>query len=130
MQGFDLRALRWTFSFFLSPFFPLRLLSISGFPLELTMGMCFVQEGYERLCCLHCIQTRDTNYGTTCICRVPKDKLAKGTLVECAHCGCRYAFVTLYSLQLWLCCLIIFSPQWLRQWRWRQQGTERRVRQR
>ncbi|KAJ4776220.1 hypothetical protein LUZ62_060477 [Rhynchospora pubera] len=27
--------------------------------------------GYERLCCLRCIQTRDHNFGTTCMCRVP-----------------------------------------------------------
>ncbi len=45
--------------------------------------------GYERLCCLRCIQTKDTNYGTACICRVPKDKLAAGKVVECVHCGCR-----------------------------------------
>lgn len=31
--------------------------------------------GYENLCCLRCIQTRDTNFGTNCICRVPKSKL-------------------------------------------------------
>ncbi|KAJ6937297.1 hypothetical protein NC652_011829 [Populus alba x Populus x berolinensis] len=28
--------------------------------------------GYERLCCLRCIQPRDHNFGTTCVCRVPK----------------------------------------------------------
>ena len=33
------------------------------------------QSGYESLCCLRCIQPRDTNFGTTCICRVPKSKL-------------------------------------------------------
>lgn len=33
------------------------------------------KQGYENLCCLRCIQTRDTNFGTTCICRVPKAKL-------------------------------------------------------
>ncbi|XP_065318211.1 protein BUD31 homolog isoform X2 [Gordionus sp. m RMFG-2023] len=33
------------------------------------------KQGYENLCCLRCIQTRDTNYGTNCICRVPKNKL-------------------------------------------------------
>jgi len=32
--------------------------------------------GYEKLCCLRCIQTRDTNFGTTCICRVPKRERA------------------------------------------------------
>ena len=34
-----------------------------------------IQSGYENLCCLRCIQPRDTNFGTTCICRVPKSKL-------------------------------------------------------
>jgi len=45
--------------------------------------------GYERLCCLRCIQPRDHNFGTTCICRVPKDKLEEDRVVECIHCGCR-----------------------------------------
>ncbi|KAI6172558.1 Protein BUD31-like protein [Aphelenchoides besseyi] len=31
--------------------------------------------GYENLCCLPCVQSRDTNFGTNCICRVPKSKL-------------------------------------------------------
>ncbi|KAI9197274.1 G10 protein [Polychytrium aggregatum] len=47
------------------------------------------KQGYEKLCCLRCIQPRDTNFGTTCICRVPKDKLDEGKVVECMHCGCR-----------------------------------------
>lgn len=47
------------------------------------------KEGYEKLCCLRCIQTKDTNYGTTCICRVPKSQLEPGKVVECLHCGCR-----------------------------------------
>ena len=33
------------------------------------------KQGYENLCCLRCIQTRDTNFGTNCICRVPKSKM-------------------------------------------------------
>lgn len=36
--------------------------------------------GYENLCCLQCIQP-DTNFGTVCICRVPKSKLEEGKLV-------------------------------------------------
>ncbi|OAE20881.1 hypothetical protein AXG93_3256s1270 [Marchantia polymorpha subsp. ruderalis] len=28
--------------------------------------------GYEKLCCLRCIQPRDHNFNTTCVCRVPK----------------------------------------------------------
>ena len=31
--------------------------------------------GYENVCCLQCIQKQDTNFGTNCICRVPKTKL-------------------------------------------------------
>jgi len=45
--------------------------------------------GYEKLCCLLCIQNRDHNFGTTCICRVPKAKLEEGKVVQCVHCGCR-----------------------------------------
>lgn len=45
--------------------------------------------GYEKLCCLRCIQSKDHNYGTTCICRVPKAKLEEGKIVQCMHCGCR-----------------------------------------
>jgi len=39
--------------------------------------------GYENLCCLRCIQTRDTNFGTNCICRVPKAKLEE--VGACKH---------------------------------------------
>eukprot|EP00158_Paraphelidium_tribonemae_P010133 Partr_v1_DN34976_c0_g1_i1_m39782 putative BUD31 homolog len=28
--------------------------------------------GYEKLCCLRCVQTKDTAFGTACICRVPR----------------------------------------------------------
>ncbi|XP_021627389.1 protein BUD31 homolog 1 isoform X1 [Manihot esculenta] len=44
--------------------------------------------GYERLCCLRCIQPRDHNFGTTCVCRVPKH-LREEKVVECVHCGCK-----------------------------------------
>ena len=47
------------------------------------------KSGYENLCCLKCIQARDTNFGTACICRVPKSKLEEGKIVECVNCGCR-----------------------------------------
>ena len=39
--------------------------------------VCVPQPGYESLCCLACIQTRDSNHGTTCICRVPRSKLSE-----------------------------------------------------
>ena len=46
--------------------------------------------GYEKLCCLRCIQTKETNFNTTCICRVPRATLAKDQIdSECVHCGCR-----------------------------------------
>jgi len=46
--------------------------------------------GYEKLCCVRCIQSKDMNYvGSTCICRVPKAQLKDGVVVECTHCGCR-----------------------------------------
>jgi len=45
--------------------------------------------GYEKLCCLRCIQSKDTNYGTTCVCRVPSNQLEEGKIIECVHCGCR-----------------------------------------
>jgi hypothetical protein len=42
-----------------------------------------LQEGYENLCCLPCVQTRDTAHGTNCICRVPKRKLEE--VPNCMH---------------------------------------------
>ena len=48
------------------------------------------KQGYEKLCCLKCVQTKETNFGTACICRVPKAKLAKGVVVECVHCKRRF----------------------------------------
>jgi bud site selection protein 31 len=45
--------------------------------------------GYEKLCCLRCVQTKDTAFGTACICRVPRKELEAGRVVECQHCGCR-----------------------------------------
>lgn len=40
------------------------------------------KQGYESLCCLRCIQTRDTNFGTNCICRVPKAKLEEVSMLS------------------------------------------------
>ena len=48
------------------------------------------KQGYERLCCLRCIQPADMNYGTTCICRVPRSKIDSSTHpFQCQLCGCR-----------------------------------------
>lgn len=45
--------------------------------------------GFGSLCCLGCAQTKDHNFGTSCICRVPKVALDAGRSVECKTCGCR-----------------------------------------
>jgi bud site selection protein 31 len=47
------------------------------------------KSGYERLCCLQCINKSDSQFGTGCICRVPKDQLDEDQAVECVKCGCR-----------------------------------------
>ncbi len=46
------------------------------------------RSGYERLCCLRCIQGAETHTGKVCVCRVPRESLAEGQSVECAYCGC------------------------------------------
>lgn len=46
------------------------------------------KSGYEQLCCLKCI-TLDTNFNTTCICRVPRKDLPDDKVFECQACGCR-----------------------------------------
>lgn len=38
---------------------------------------------------MRCIQAKDHIYGTTCICRVPHDKLEDDKVIQCIHCGCR-----------------------------------------
>jgi bud site selection protein 31 len=47
------------------------------------------KQGYEDLCCLRCVQTKETNFNSTCICRVPKADLDEGKEIECVSCGCR-----------------------------------------
>jgi len=47
------------------------------------------KQGYEKLCCLRCIQTKETNFNATCICRVPKVQLKEDQTIECVSCGCR-----------------------------------------
>lgn len=54
------------------------------------------KQGYEKLCCLRCIKTDESNHGTACICRVPRAQLEKNsetngiavTFKQCVHCGC------------------------------------------
>ncbi|CAG9333671.1 unnamed protein product [Blepharisma stoltei] len=45
--------------------------------------------GYEKLCCLMCIQKSNQLMGSTCVCRVPKDRMDEERKFECRHCGCR-----------------------------------------
>ncbi|KAI0540811.1 cell cycle control protein cwf14 [Xylaria digitata] len=47
------------------------------------------KQGYEKLCCLRCIQTKETNFQSTCICRVPKVQLKDEQDIQCVSCGCR-----------------------------------------
>ena len=47
------------------------------------------KQGYEKLCCLKCIQTKETNFNSTCICRVPREQLKEDHAIECVSCGCR-----------------------------------------
>lgn len=61
------------------------------------------KQGYENLCCLRCIQTRDTNFGTSCICRVPKSKLEEVSF-NFSFCIFNF-FITPYHI----CSLMIFT---------------------
>jgi bud site selection protein 31 len=45
--------------------------------------------GYERLCSTFAINTKNYNYGTVSICRVPKQQLSEGQVVQEKHSGCR-----------------------------------------
>lgn len=55
------------------------------------------KQGYEHLCCLSCITTKETSHGGTCICRVPKGSFKSGgedsekklKEMQCVTCGCR-----------------------------------------
>lgn len=54
------------------------------------------KQGYEKLCCVHCILVLDKNHKNPCICRVPKAKLLENNESEdkiknlqCVTCGCR-----------------------------------------
>ncbi|GMF11426.1 unnamed protein product [Phytophthora lilii] len=45
--------------------------------------------GYERLCSTFAINTKNYNYGTVSICRVPRQQLSEGQVVQEKHSGCR-----------------------------------------
>ena len=44
--------------------------------------------GYERLCSTYVINTRNYNFGTVSICRVPPSSLGESAVVECPTTGC------------------------------------------
>ncbi|KAL1865522.1 Component of the SF3b subcomplex of the U2 snRNP [Diaporthe australafricana] len=46
------------------------------------------KQGYEKLCCLQCVQTKETNFQSTCICRVPRAQLKESQDIQCVGCGC------------------------------------------
>ena len=46
------------------------------------------KQGYESLCCLQCITASNTNFGSMCVCRVPKDQRDSEKIVRCTNCGC------------------------------------------
>jgi bud site selection protein 31 len=45
--------------------------------------------GYERLCSTFAINTKNYNYGTVSICRVPRHQLSEGQVIQEKHSGCR-----------------------------------------
>lgn len=45
--------------------------------------------GYEKLCCLNCVEKNNHNSGSTCICRVPKKDILNDSVIECKNCGCK-----------------------------------------
>jgi bud site selection protein 31 len=44
---------------------------------------------YFQLCCLRCVQTKETNFNSTCICRVPRAQMKEDQEIQCVNCGCR-----------------------------------------
>lgn len=45
--------------------------------------------GFERLCCLSCVDEANFQHGTKCICRTPRSALSEESKdFECATCGC------------------------------------------
>lgn len=74
------------FFFFLGLLFLLRFFFCLKQVADANLIAKWKKAGYEKLCCLRCIQPKDTNYGTTCYCRVPRKDIDQ--VVECVSCGC------------------------------------------
>ena len=45
--------------------------------------------GYESLCCVRCIDTKNSNFRTVCRCRVPHSGNSDDTFTGCSLCGCK-----------------------------------------
>ncbi|KAI7787988.1 cell cycle control protein cwf14 [Diaporthe eres] len=41
------------------------------------------KQGYEKLCCLRCVQTKETNFASSCVCRVPRARLKEDQDIQC-----------------------------------------------
>ncbi|CAD0019035.1 unnamed protein product [Aureobasidium pullulans] len=57
---------------------------------NLCTSSCLTSANFSsKLCCLRCIQTKETNFNSTCICRVPRKQLKEDQVIQCVNCGCR-----------------------------------------
>ena len=54
-----------------------------------TRAVCLLTQVVRQLCCLRCIQTKETNFNSTCVCRVPRQELKEDQEIRCVNCGCR-----------------------------------------
>ena len=55
---------------------------------ELMLIAKWKKQGYEKLCCVRCIQANENNFNATCICRVPRAQMKGEQTIECVSCGC------------------------------------------
>ena len=44
--------------------------------------------GYEKLCCLECMKGQTSNFGGSCICRIPRSTIGDNVTFNCHECGC------------------------------------------
>ena len=58
------------------------------------------KSGYEKLCSTYVINPRNYRFGTVSICRVPKQFLPPGTIVEDPFSGCRFSFLFIVLLYI------------------------------
>ncbi|KAJ8116747.1 hypothetical protein OPT61_g1888 [Boeremia exigua] len=58
------------------------------------------KQGYEKLCCTRCIQTKETNFRSTCICRVPKDQMKENQDIQTGCAGMQTLKIAEYRTRL------------------------------